>query len=119
MFMATTQCNLPMLLMQVMALAAAVCCSQPVYSEVKTLQLPGDYADFALNPETGTLASIYAESNEIIFFREADLTNESPVPTAKHAVGSTPCSVFFKAFDDKRVFAVVCTQDPHMYLFDA
>lgn len=117
--MATTQCKLPMLLLQVLALAAAVCCSPPVYSEVKTLQLPGDYADFALNPETGTLASISAESNEISFFREADLTNDSPVPTAKQIVGATPCSIFFKAFDDKRIFAVVCTQDPHMYLFDA
>ena len=119
MFMATTQCKLPMLLLQVLALTAAVCYLPPVYCEVKTLQLPGDYADFALNPETGTLASISAESNEISFFREADLTNDSPVPTAKHIVGSTPCSVFYKAFDDKRVFAVVCTQDPHMYLFDA
>lgn len=117
MFMATNQSNLPVLLMQV--LAAVVCCSQPVYGEVKSLQLPADYADFALNPETGTLASISAESNEIAFFRETDLTNESPVPAAKQSVGSTPCSIFYKTFQDKCVFAVVCTQDPHMYLFDA
>lgn len=118
-FMATNRFNLPVLLMPVLALAATVCCSQLAQCEVKTLVLPSDYADFALNPETGTVASISAESSEIVFFRETDLSSETPVPTAKHSVGSTPCSIFYKAFQDKRVFSVVCTQDPHMYIFDA
>lgn len=117
--MTMSRCGLSVLLLQLLTLFAPVWCSQFVYGEVKLLQLPADYADFALNPETGTLAAISAESNEVVFFRSADLNTASPMPVVKQTVGMTPCSIFYKVFQEKHVFAVVCTQDPHMFLFEA
>lgn len=88
-------------------------------AEVQTIQLPADYADFALHPETGSLAAISAATNEAVFFRAAQLATASDAPAARVRVGATPCSVFYKRYRDQHVFAIVCSQDSHMYLVDA
>lgn len=88
-------------------------------AEVQMVALPADYADFALHPETGAVAALSAESNEAVFFRHADLAKGTAEPSATIRVGSTPCSVFYKQYQKTRVFAVVCSQDSHMYLINA
>jgi hypothetical protein len=86
-----------------------------VRADVQRIVLPRDYADFALNPETGDLVAVAAETGEAFLFRVADLEAGKTEPAAKARVGPTACAVFFKRYQDVRVFAVVCTQDAHMY----
>lgn len=91
----------------------------PVFGEVRKLDLPADFADFAIHPVTGDVAAVDAEDSACYFFKSADLTAGKTTPFAKAATGSTPCSVTFKKFGDLEVFAVVCTQDAQMHLFSA
>ena len=88
-------------------------------AETRTAILPAEFADFAMHPETGAVAALSAETNEVALFRYADLKAVESAPAAKIKVGGTPCSVVYKRFGDKRVFAVVCSQDSHMYVIDA
>ena len=71
-----------------------------------------------MQPETGTLAAVVAEENEVHFFLAKDYESGTG-PTAEVRVGATPCSVAYKRYGDKHVFAVVCSQDSHLYLFNA
>lgn len=85
-------------------------------AEVTMITLPGDFADFAIHPKTADIIALSAETDEAFFFRDA---HEKATPSAKLRVGSTPCSVCFKQYADQSVFAVVCSQDSHMYLIDS
>jgi hypothetical protein len=88
-------------------------------AEVLTVEMPGDYADFALDPQTGNLLALDAENGQALLFRQADLKNENGALAVTIRVGSTPCSACYKRFGDARHFAVFCSQDSHMYLIDA
>ena len=87
--------------------------------EVQRVLLPSDYADFAMHPTSGDIIALDAENSQAVLFRASDLKMKRSEPAAKLRVGSTPVSVFYKEFEDKQVFAVVCSQDTHMYLIDA
>lgn len=93
--------------------------SRSALAEVTSLTLPEKYADFAINPATGDIAAVSAENNSAEFFAGSQLAKGKTEPAAKVRVGATPCSVFFKQFGEKSVFAVVCSQDSHMYLINA
>jgi len=99
-----------------LAVVLLICPAGRLRAEITTVVLPGDCADFAMNPETGDFVALSAETNEAVLFREADAKK---TPAAKLGVGSTPCSVCFKQFGEQTVYAVVCSQDSHMYLIDA
>lgn len=101
------------------SLAALFSVSDPVNAEVKLVKLPAAYANFALNPETGDVAALDPNANTVTLFRRAFLTGDTKAVVAPQAVGKTPSSVAFKRFADKSFFAVVCTQDSHIYLFDS
>lgn len=88
----------------------------PAPAEVTVVELPADYADFAMHPETGDIAAIDAETNQAVLFRDKDAKKE---PSATVRVGPTPCSICYKQFGDMQVFAVVCSQDSYMYVIDA
>ena len=87
-----------------------------VCAEVTKFELPGDYSDFAFHAETADFIAISAETDEAFLFRDAQMRKE---PAARLRVGSTPVSACFKQFGDQSVYAVVCSQDSHMYLIDA
>lgn len=107
--------RLPLIIMLLIAM-----CQQPsVMAETQSVTLASGYADFALNPETGTIAAVDASRNEAVFYRLESQSGGMAKPDTTARVGSTPCSVFYKRFGEKRVFAVVCTQDSHLYLFQA
>ncbi len=93
--------------------------TSPLRGEVRSVNLPSDYADFAIQPETGTIATLSAETYEVFFFRQSELLAGNTTPVAKVRVGATPCEIFYKRYHDISVFAVVCTQDSHLYLIHA
>ncbi|MEM9416037.1 MAG: hypothetical protein AAGA29_11265 [Planctomycetota bacterium] len=77
------------------------------------------YADFALDPATGDVVAVDADRNTVVLHRRADLERGVVEPAESLRVGQTPVSVFYKVFEDTRVFAVVCSQESRMYLIDA
>jgi hypothetical protein len=83
------------------------------------LDMPEDYSDYALNPETGDILALSVDKGEAVLFRGKDLDARKIEPAAKVRVGSTPCVAFFKRYHDLRVFAVICSQDAHMYVINA
>ncbi|MEL6104635.1 MAG: hypothetical protein AAFU85_01305 [Planctomycetota bacterium] len=87
--------------------------------QVTTVQLPALMSDFALNPETGDLATVDPNKHRAYLFSEAALNSAEAEPSGDVRVGETPVSITFKRYKDKRLFAVVCSQDSHMYLIDA
>jgi hypothetical protein len=91
-----------------------------VLADVKSFDLPADFADFALNPETGTVAAVDPDKNEIVFFRNvASAAPGQLMPSASAKTGKTPVSVTFKQFGETAVFAVVCSEDQSLFLFRA
>src|SRR5688572_30139992 len=93
--------------------------SQSAQAEVKILSLPSECADFAFNNETGDLAMVVPDKNEAWLIRSADLQAGKVDTPIKLKVGSAPSSIFYKKFKDTAVYAVVCSQDSHMYLMNA
>ncbi|HEV8068671.1 MAG TPA: DUF1559 domain-containing protein [Planctomycetaceae bacterium] len=83
------------------------------------LDMPEDYSDYAINPETGDILALSAENGQAVLFRGKDLDARKIEPAVKVRVGSTPCAAFFKRYRDLRLFAVVCSQDSHMYVINA
>lgn len=86
---------------------------------VKTYPLPADCADFAMNSDNGDLAAVIPDKNEAILIKAADWQKGKVDAFAKLSVGSTPVSIFYKRYQNVRVYAIVCTQDSHMYLMNA
>lgn len=83
------------------------------------VELPQAFADFAFNPESGDLAAVDAEAGTATLFRSAYFSGDKTALVGPVRVGATPCSIVLKRYRDKTYFAVVCTQDSHLYLFDA
>jgi Protein of unknown function (DUF1559) len=83
------------------------------------LDMPDDYADFALDPESGDILALCADKGDAVLFRGKDLDARKIEPAAKVHVGSNPCAAFFKRYHELRVFAVVCPEDAHMHLISA
>ncbi len=107
-------------LCSVFAIAAIVCVfADSAWAEVKTVSLPGDYADFAMNPKTGDIVALDAEKGQAVLFTNAVWQQQEVKPAKSLRTGSTPVSVFFKEYLDKQIYAVVCSQDTHMYLINA
>src|SRR4051812_9279313 len=100
-------------------LAAMLVVPKSANAEVRLIKLPSAYANFALNPETGDVAALDSSANTVSLFRRAFLTGDAKAVVAPQGVGKTPCSIVFKRFGEKSYYAVVCTQDSHVYLFDA
>lgn len=88
-------------------------------ASVPALDMPEDYCDYALDPETGDIVALSAEYGEAVFYRGKDLDARKVEPAAKVRVGAAPCAVFFKRYRDLRVFAVASQKDPHLYLISA
>lgn len=82
-------------------------------------EMPEDYSDYALNPETGDIMALSDTFGQAVLFRRTELDAGKVAPAAKVRVGTTPCCVFFKRYRETKVFAVVCSQDANMYLVDA
>lgn len=104
-------------LLGMMALLAGI--AAPVNAEVTNLRLPADCADFALDPDTGTLAAVVMETSSVLLFRAAAWQAGSTKPAATLAVGAAPWTIAFKRFKNRRVFVVGCRDDSHIYVFDA
>jgi hypothetical protein len=83
------------------------------------LTLPDDYADFVVHPETGNLAAVNPQTNQLVVFSRASLDEGAPEPIAEVKVGLTPVSVCYKQYKDKQVYAVVCSQQSKAYIIDA
>lgn len=94
-------------------------CGGPAAAETKTVNLPQAQADFALDPDTGAIAAVDAEASTATLFRKAYFTGDAKALAGPVRVGATPCSIAWKRFGKKTYFAVVCTQDSHMYVLDA
>ncbi len=90
-----------------------------VAAEVVSLKLPVDASDFAMNPDAGDLVALDAERNRAMLFRRDELDRAKATPAVETNVGPTPVSVCFKKYKDQSYFAVVCTQDAHLFLLDA
>lgn len=92
----------------------------PAVADVKTVDFAADYADFALNPDTGTFAAIDPDRNEVAFFRNIASSAEGVVePSTTAKSGKAPVSICFKRFEGKTVFVVGCSEDSHLYLYQA
>ena len=72
-----------------------------------------------MHPETGTVAAVLAETNQVYFFRIDDLAAGKASSAAIVEVGATPCSIVYKKYANLQVFVVVCIADVHMYIIDA
>lgn len=83
------------------------------------LTLPDDYADFVLHPETGDLAAVNPQTNQLVVFSRASLDKGAPKAIAEIKVGLTPVSVCYKQYKDTQVYAVVCSQQSKAYIIDA
>lgn len=93
--------------------------SSLAFAEIEKITLPGDYADFALDPKTGDVIAVDAEKARVLRFRQADLKGDTLKAGGEVKVGPNPVSVSFKEFGDLRVFAVGCLSDANMYLIKA
>ncbi|MFN9369769.1 MAG: hypothetical protein ACK6CT_13560 [Planctomycetia bacterium] len=104
-------------LLLAMALVPGV--ATPAHAEVKVLRLLADGSDFALDPDTGTLAVVVAETSSVQLIRAAAWQAGSTKPAATITVGAAPVTIAFKRFQDRRVFIVGCREDSHLYVFGA
>jgi hypothetical protein len=91
--------------------------------EVKALALPEPFtalaADrFALNPETGDLATILAMTGQFYLFRHDDLAAGKVQPVMKTQVGAYPDAIVYKRYRELSLFAVFCARDRHIFLID-
>ncbi len=102
-----------------LVLLAVVFCYRGVSAEVTSLVLPQSYADFAIAPQSGDLIALAAEKNQAEIFTAENLDAGKTEPVATIRVGSTPVSVFYKRYQDQEYFAVVCSQDSHLFLISA
>lgn len=101
----------------ILLIASSPCLGE---SDTSTVGLPHDYADFAMHPETGGIAALSAETNQVDVFRLEDFEGKKTAkPSVSIQVGSAPVSVFYKKYADQEVFAVVCSGDSHMFLINA
>jgi hypothetical protein len=102
-----------------MMVVAVVCASEYAKAEVKVYSLKTPCSDFAFNHDTGDLAMVAPDKNEAWLIRSADLPAGKVDAPIKLKVGSSPSSIFYKKFKDTAVYAIVCSQDSHMYLMNA
>jgi hypothetical protein len=85
-------------------------------AEIVKVQLPKEYAAFAMNPDTGDIVAIDNSDSRAVLFKNVEADQK---PAVEVRVGSTPSSVCYKLFNGKGYYAVVCSADSHMYLLDA
>ncbi len=86
-----------------------------VRGEVRQVELPVRYTDFAMHPETGDIAALDATSNRVDIFNISAINEEKTQPITRVAVGASPAAVVYKRFQDVQGFAVVCAKDSCMY----
>ncbi len=110
--------RLILLLTFVAILVALIGGDTSMRAETITLDLPVDYADYALDPETGNILALNAEASRVELYRAIGGQPKQVSPVQVTSVGTTPCSVCYKQFGELKTFAVVCSQDPAMYLID-
>jgi hypothetical protein len=97
---------------------APVLLGSPALGEVQRIELPNPYSDFAMHPDTGDLMAVSTPEGLALLFREKDLQAGKTEPAASIQVGARPSSVIYKRFGKEEFFAVVCADDPNMYLID-
>lgn len=105
-------------------------------AEPRQYDLPGDYADFLLHPETGDVVALEPTQNQVHVFRRASLEQSEPgerdavpnslatqstiqAPDLTIDVGASPVAVCYKRFAGRAWFAVVCSRQPTLYLIDS
>lgn len=90
-------------------------------AEVTAVQLPEDYSDFARDPETGTIAALAADKNEVVFYLRQQLgaSSERLTPAARTRLGGTPAAIAYKRYQQLRVFVVACPHESRLYLVSA
>lgn len=108
---------------RVSLLILAPLCLAPLaaQAEVTTIRLPEAYFDFARDPQTGTIAAVAPEKDEVVIFEGARLNThaDQATPAARIPVGKKPSAIVYKRYDKLRVFAVVCHEDPCVYVISA
>jgi hypothetical protein len=86
-------------------------------SAPKVVKLPGPGSDFAINPETGALAVAYPDADKIVIYPDlaakGDLSNAHEIKVA-----GGPSSIVFKQLTSGSVFAVICSQNQTIIVFD-
>ena len=87
-------------------------------SEETKTQLPRDFTDFAIEPESGTIGAISAETSEVFLIQAADQIKGTASVFSKVLVGGRPCSIVYKKYQEMSLFIVVCLDDPFMYMLD-
>ncbi|GAB5401873.1 MAG: hypothetical protein Aurels2KO_01040 [Aureliella sp.] len=96
----------------------AVTCGQAC-GEVRQVKVAAKYLDFAMHPQTGTIAALDTESNRVDIYQLHALAGGEAEPTTRVTVGTAPSAIVYKRFKDVHLFSVVCAQDSYMYLIDA
>jgi hypothetical protein len=86
---------------------------------VNPFLLPAACADFALDPDTGTLAAVVTDHDTVLFFKADAWQSGKLVPSATLAVGPAPVVIAFKQYKDRRVFVVGCAGDASLFVCDA
>lgn len=104
---------------RVLLLLLLPCIAGSAQAAITTLRLTTDYSDFCIHPVSGDVAAISLSDDHIHLFRNADLAAGKKEPAAKLRVGSTPCGICFKRYEQLEVFAVICEKDSYLYLLDA
>lgn len=104
---------------RVVLLLLLPCVAGSAQAAITTLRLTTDYSDFCIHPVSGDVAAISLTDDHIHLFRSADLAAGKKEPAAKLRVGSTPCGICFKRYEQLELFAVVCEKDSYLYLIDA
>ncbi len=87
--------------------------------EPQAVALPVEYVDFTLDPDTGDVFAIAAETDELVRLGRAALDEGRVERVATVRVGPSPSSLCYKQFGDSRVVAVVCAKDSRMYIINA
>lgn len=91
-----------------------------VIQETRVIELPRTMSDFAINFSNGDVACVDSKDHRVYLLESASLNHDSvlkELPSIR--VGSRPFGIAFKQFGDKAYYAVVCSQDPHLYVIDA
>lgn len=92
--------------------------SPEVVSNIKIVRLPSPMADFAINPETGDIATVDPENHRAHLFRATEeFSNDSEAGSIR--LGDNPIAIAFKRFKDLEVYVAACSQDSNLYVIDA
>lgn len=88
-------------------------------AEVKSVPLSDSYSRFAVQPETGVIAAIHRQDQEVHFFRPDDLQAGLGRPVSKVQLPDKPSHVVYKNYGQRRLFAIACESGAELHLVDA